>query len=89
MKTVVFNLADEVRNHLSHTIPDGWISRKAPIARPPKSVDLTFVDFFPMAQCEEFDLPDQKQLLSAVKSPHKGQCGSGNPQHALKHTDRS
>jgi hypothetical protein len=48
VKIVVFELADEMRNHISHTMPGGWISREAPTALPPQSLDLTSVDFFPM-----------------------------------------
>jgi hypothetical protein len=48
MKTVVFELVNEMRNHISHTMPGGWISREAPTAWPAQSLDLTSLDFLPM-----------------------------------------
>jgi hypothetical protein len=40
VKIVVFDLADEVRNHISHIIPGGWMSTDAPIAWPFQSLDF-------------------------------------------------
>jgi hypothetical protein len=46
LKVVVFDLVDEVRTHLNHTMPGGWIGNGAPIAWPPRSPDLTTLDLF-------------------------------------------
>ena len=43
---IVFDLADEVRFHLHHTMPGRWIGRGVPIAWPPPSPDLTPLNFF-------------------------------------------
>jgi hypothetical protein len=46
LKIVVFDLEDEVRHYLNPMMPGGLIGRGAPIAWPPKSPDLTPLDFF-------------------------------------------
>ena len=46
VKTVVFEMVDEMRNHINHAVPGGCISRQAQTAWPPQSLDLTSLDFF-------------------------------------------
>ena len=44
-KVVVFDLVDEVRYHLYHTVPGRWIGRGAPSAYPLRSPDK-LIEFF-------------------------------------------
>jgi hypothetical protein len=40
-----FVLVDKVRNRLNHRVPGEWIGRGEPILWPPRSPDLTPLDF--------------------------------------------
>jgi hypothetical protein len=59
-----------------------------PLAWPPRSPDLTPLGFFLLGLWEGPRPSDQKQLSSAVESPHKEHCGYGNRQHASNHLNQ-
>lgn len=44
--TVYYYLLFQVRQHLSETYPNKWIGRGSPVTWPPRSPDLTPLDFF-------------------------------------------
>jgi hypothetical protein len=69
LKIVVFDLVDEVRNHLNRTMPGGGIGRRRPIATLLRPPDVTPMDFFVWGYV--------KNLISQVKNNDLQQMKTG------------
>ena len=60
----------QVRHHLNETYPNRWIGRGGPVAWPPRSPDLTPLDFFLRGTMEELvcatPVESEKDLVARI-----------------------
>ena len=56
-----------VRQFLNDTFPERWIGRDGPIPWPPRSPDITPLDFFPVGLCKGYRLPNLVRDVSDLQ----------------------
>lgn len=62
----------EVRDHLDNSFPNSWIGRGGPIPWPPRSPDLTPLDFFVWGRAKELvyftEVPTREVLIERINA---------------------
>lgn len=58
----------QVRNHLNHVFGNKWIGRGGPVAWPPRSPDLTPLDFFLWGYMKSLVYVDNQQEIETVEN---------------------